>query len=263
MDPSSQFRRQTRHCHHHSTKKNIMRVVVAISLLLAVAAPATALRGDSKYHRQHRRLQVGDEPAGAIKDPLDEGLPPPPPLPEQAGEESKKSKNECKKAKDHAKKKGDDGRRTYNRKQRGRRNLQQDPAPKNAVGGVAPPPPIPTLEEEFPYCLHAQLTPEQCANLSELPKDKDGRVQSELRMELVHDDTKDSDDILREVEEILGTDTQSRFVGCQDMKHPVPPPKMRSRYALEAEPVFEDDSDNVDVIGVTFTALQVSRGGKS
>lgn len=231
-----------------------MRIATGLVLLTAVFDVATALRGD--FDTINRRLQ-----APASKDSA-----PPPPKDEKKKEDSKKKddkkddskkedqkkkKKKCKKANKDLKKNEDDRRRglnTYTRSSKSQRFLQT--------------PPSSLTDEDLPYCLHAEFSPEECVNLDALPMG--GKLSSNLRMEVVHEGSRDSGDVLRDVEDILESeDTKSRFVGCRSMKAP-PPPK-RGRRALQDAPdhnSFEaDEGNNVDVTGVSFESMQVINGG--
>lgn len=225
-----------------------MRLATSLYLLAVALESSTALRGDSKA--RGRRLQAPPPPTDGAPPPPKDGIPPPPPkdgAPPPKKEDKKKKT--CKKADKHID------------EHSGRRGLTTTYSRKTPRRFLQAPPPPPLGEEDLPYCLHAEFTPEQCANLDSLPRDD--TLPSELRIEVLHDEQRMPEDVSREVQEILASDdTRSRFVGCREMKA-LPAPRGRD---LQDEPIqdsaFEADEGNkVDVTGVAFDSLQVVYSG--
>ena len=124
-------------------------------------------------------------------------------------------------------------------------------------------------EEETKFCLHSsEMSEEQCDKVKKGTKlPKDGTVQGGLDLEIVHPEDLTSGEILENVNEVLSYDTNSRFVGCEDLDSP-PPKKghkmrrFRTRRYLEEYETVPQEQDHVDVTGVDFENLDVVAGGK-
>lgn len=260
---------------------------------MRVATPAVAIRGTNKImvHRILQETSSGvDKEQGKekkvkedkTKEPSDDKTEKEPKEdivekePKEASDKSsKKEKKVCKKATTKEKKIQQETRRY--------RRLQVTDIPdkeQDVFEGEI---------EDLPYCSQGKLSIAQCATLANVPSD--GKFVSALKLELIHNDEKHPKTIAEEAEQILDSvDTKSRFVGCKDMDAPPPSPtrgdskkqsiaddnNTRHRRARrnsvirihrqlptdDHEISFRSANEEIDVIGVDFRNLEISRGGE-
>jgi len=105
--------------------------------------------------------------------------------------------------------------------------------------------------EEIKYCLHSQRSPEECAALREgkVPKGNP-KVEGDVNMEIVYNDSTSPDRVLREVEDILRKETPPKYVGC-----------VGSRRLNEETDETDAGGEDLSVTGVDFMRLMISEEG--
>lgn len=238
-----------------------MRVFLLLLILSLFVAPSTALRGE----RRSLQTDTDPEPKEEVKG---ESTPKP-----KSKTSSKKSKKKCKKADKFVGKEGKaKSKSSPKSKDEPKRHRFLQPAKDD--------------EEEYPYCLHAEFSPEECDNPADLPRE--GTLPTGLSLQLVHSADQDTSDLVENVREILATDTNERFVGCRKMLDPAPKgkskaepkdePKRRRNRRLQAvrrglqtagdeeeedeNITYEESDSNVDVTGVNFEDLAITTGGR-
>lgn len=110
------------------------------------------------------------------------------------------------------------------------------------------------VEASTDYCLHGELSAQECAAIKngDLPKD-DAAVKGTLEMDIAFED--DPNQVQRTLGEILRTETPAKFVGCE---------KRRIRLLLENTDNEEEASTEtyLSVTGVDFDQVEISKQGE-
>jgi hypothetical protein len=204
-------------------------------LLSLTILNVSALKGSNR--RSHRRLQGGLPVATTPKDPHM----PPPPFAKDPGPVSKDKKSKkCKTAKMAPP--------TSTPLENGGRYLDMEES--GAPPQMEPKPPV----EEEEYCLHGDVTVEQClaARSGKLPKDHQ-KIQGDVSIDISYDALSKAKEVLNKLTEVLRSKTAADFIGCDSERrrravdanmthddHPMGPPEM-------------EDPEDLQVTGVDFT----------
>eukprot|EP00977_Amphora_coffeiformis_P016336 scaffold5017_cov171-Amphora_coffeaeformis.AAC.25 len=224
-------------------------------LLVAFATPGLALRGE-KLSRQLRFGEDTDVFKGEKAEPKDN-----PKAKDVLG--PKEEKKEAKKDKDQEDKedKKDKKCKKAKKAKKGKEPKQPDEIRRYAEV---------IFKDDTSFCLHSkELSKDQCKEVekgNKLPKD--GSISGGLNIELVHRKEKSANEILDDVNGILSSDTNPRFVGCESLEAP-PAPKgplvrhSRARRYLEEYMLVAETEDQVDVTGVDFKDMDIVSGGCS
>lgn len=114
-------------------------------------------------------------------------------------------------------------------------------------------PPAPMEEEE--YCLHGDVTEEQCqaAMTGKLPKDHQ-RIQGDVSIDISYGALSKSKEVLSDMAEILRSETAADFIGCDSVRR-------HRRRTDDANMTHDDpmgppgmgDQEDIQVTGVDFT----------
>lgn len=120
-----------------------------------------------------------------------------------------------------------------------------------------PPPPMEPPMDEEEYCLHGDVTEEECqaARTGKLPKDHQ-KIQGDVSLDISYGNLPASD-VLEEMTGILRSQTAAAFIGCGDaMRRRVLDDANLTTHAHPMGPPNDMD-DDLQVTGVDFTEPQI------
>lgn len=240
-------------------------LILVLSAFVAFSSPSLALRGEPG--KIARSLQEEIDATAVSKDAKDkdkadkEDMADKEDKSEKEDKDSKKGskkdkdsskeeKNACKRAKKESSKKSKRSRRHHRERRR-----MEEVSDEAGLDGTS------VVVEDLEYCSQGDLSPVQCANLEALPYD--GRMESSIALELVHDNTTEAETMAQQAEAILdGRDTKSRFVGCTEMD--APPVRRRHLEDVESnhEIAYVTEDEKINVTGVDFQNLVIQKGGE-
>ena len=250
-----------------------MRLNSILVLLALVAPTVTAIRGEKG--RTGRYLNRGPKDDKAKDDKHDEFV----------GSKDDKKDHDPKKddKKDHDPKKDDKKDKKCKKAKKAKKHKSSSHGSSDNENRRYSRVLILQEDDNVRFCLHAdELSPDQCEEGSGKTNKKDKSVSGGLHIDLVHSTDQSSDEILNNVDGILSTDTNPRFIGCKDMKAPPKEPKSKEpkddegrvrrlhtrahyhqqrRRFLEEYTLVDKPQDKVDVTGVDFEDLDIDRGG--
>jgi len=114
---------------------------------------------------------------------------------------------------------------------------------------------IPVMEE--PYCLHGDVTEEQCsfARNGEFPSD-DKHASGILTMEISYGAIPKQEDSLDKVNRVLTTKTPPKFIGCPDERR-----KLQTEDEAYTETEERSEEESVSLSGLGFGDLIVTSDG--
>jgi hypothetical protein len=234
----------------------IMARTFALFLLISLFATTLALRGQSS-NSVRRLAEVGplggeedEEYVGTVKENHKSKSP------KQSSKSKKQSKadKKCKKAKSSKSSKSEKTMEPASEGAEIEDATERAPEGAEVDETMEPAPEETEVEASTDYCLHGELSAQECAAIKngDLPKD-DAAVKGTLEMDIAFED--DPNQVQRTLGEILRTETPAKFVGCE---------KRRIRLLLENTDNEEEASTEtyLSVTGVDFDQVEISKQGE-